>query len=71
MGNEFIPEADQERPRAIIGMMDISARPFIDADLLSFSVPYAMSREMENNVPGSFLDKHEWKKVVERIQPNN
>lgn len=48
-------------------MTDISARPYIDADLLSFSVPYAMFREMESNVPDSFLDKHAWQKVVGRI----
>lgn len=60
-------EASQERPRAVVGMTDISARPVIDADLLSFSVPFNMFREMENNVSGSFLDKHDWQKVAERI----
>lgn len=60
-------EASKEHPRAVIGMTDVSVRPHIDADLLSFSVPYAMFREMEDNVPGSFLDKHEWKKIAERI----
>lgn len=60
-------EAAQERPRAVIGMTDISARFHIDADLLSFSMPYSMFREMEDNIPGSFLDKHEWNKVAERI----
>jgi uncharacterized protein (DUF169 family) len=61
-------EATKEHPRAVIGMTDVSVRPRIDADLLSFSVPYVMFREMEDNVPGSFLDKHEWKKIAERIQ---
>ncbi len=60
-------EAAQERPRAVVGMTDISARPVIDADLLSFSVPFGMFKEMEDNVPGSFLDKHDWHKVAERI----
>ncbi|SFL99812.1 DUF169 domain-containing protein [Pelosinus propionicus] len=60
-------EADEERPRAVIGMTDISVRPRIDADLLSFSMPYAMFKEMEDNVPGSFLDRHEWKQIAERI----
>ncbi len=61
-------EASQERSRAVVGMTDISARPVIDADLLSFSVPFGMFMEMEDNVPGSFLDKHDWHKVAERIQ---
>lgn len=60
-------EASKERPRAVVGMTDISARPVIDADLLSFSVPFAMFQEMEDNVAGSFLDKHAWQKVVQRI----
>ncbi len=64
-------EAARERPRAVIGMTDVSARPHIDADLLSFSVPYNMFKEMENNVPGSFLDKHEWKKIAKRIPDNH
>lgn len=64
-------EAARECPRAVIGMTDITARPYMDADLLSFSVPYAMFKEMEDNVPGSFLDKHDWKKVAERIRRNS
>ncbi|MDF2570993.1 MAG: putative ArCR [Sporomusa sp.] len=60
-------EAVQECPKAVVGMTDISARPVIDADLLSFSVPFTMFKEMEGNVPGSFLDKHDWHKVAERI----
>ncbi len=60
-------EAAQPQPRAVVGMTDISARPMVDADILSFSVPFAMFREMEENVPGSFLDRHDWQKVVARI----
>ena len=60
-------EASQPRPRAVVGMTDITARPYIDADLLSFSIPYAMFHEMENNIPGSFLNKHDWLKVADRI----
>ena len=66
-----VHEADREYPRAVIGMTDISARPYIDADLLSFSVPYALFREMENNVPGSFLDAPEWSKIDKRISNNH
>lgn len=64
-------EAAREHPRAVIGMTDTSVRLHIDADLLSFSVPYAMYKEMEDNVPGSFLDKHEWQKIAERIPGNS
>ena len=60
-------EASQERPKAVVGMTDISARPFIDPDLLSFSVPFSLFQEMEANVPDSFLDKPAWLKVAQRL----
>lgn len=60
-------EASQERPKAVVGMTDISARPFIDPDLLSFSVPFPLFQEMEANVPDSFLDKPAWLKVAQRL----
>ncbi|CQR72273.1 hypothetical protein SOV_12400 [Sporomusa ovata DSM 2662] len=63
-------EAGLEYPRAVVGMTDISARPVIDADLLSFSVPLVMFKEMEANVPGSFLEKPAWHKVAARISNN-
>jgi uncharacterized protein (DUF169 family) len=59
-------ECDAERPRAIIGLTDISARKHVEKDILSFTVPYKMYREMESNVPGSFLEKETWLKVLER-----
>lgn len=60
-------QATRPQPKAVVGMTDISARPFIDPDLLSFSVPLSLFREMEDNVPGSFLDRHAWQKVLKRI----
>jgi uncharacterized protein (DUF169 family) len=60
-------ESKKDQPRAVIGCMDISARRFLDSDILAFSVPFAMYQEMEANVPGSFLEKGDWAKVRERI----
>ncbi len=59
-------EAKAERPRAVIGLTDISARKHVEKDLLSFAVPYKMFLEMESNVAGSFLELEEWQKVRER-----
>jgi len=59
-------EAESEHPKAIIGLTDISARKHVDKDILSFTVPYKMFLEMENNAPGSFLKKETWLKVLER-----
>ncbi len=59
-------EDDVEIPRAVIGLTDISARKQVDKDILSFTLPYKMLLEMETNVEGSFLQKGEWHKVLER-----
>jgi len=65
-------QGQKDNPKAIVGMTDISVRSVIDADLLSFSVPFNLFNELESNVMGSFLDKHTWKKVVKRIpEPDN
>jgi uncharacterized protein (DUF169 family) len=61
-------EGKKEVPRAVVGLTDITARPHIDADLIAFSIPYKMFLEMEENVPGSFLERKDWKKLRERIK---
>lgn len=62
-------EAESERPRAVIGLTDLSARKItnraVGKDILSFSVPYAMFREMEENADGSFLHRDTWAEVLE------
>jgi uncharacterized protein (DUF169 family) len=57
-------EAVSTRPRAVIGLTDIAARtytaPTLGHDILTFSVPLRLFREMESNVQGSFLEKETW-----------
>jgi uncharacterized protein (DUF169 family) len=53
--------------RAELGMMDISARPHVPAEVLSFTVPWPMFLEMEGNVRGSFFDRKDWQKVRARL----
>ncbi len=62
-------EAQREKLRAIVGMVDISARPHVDADILTFTVPYDMFLELEEDAPESFLNRGDWQKVYSRI-PN-
>ena len=61
-------EARSERPRAIVGLTDLSARKYVAKqlghDLLTFTVPLAMFREMEANVPGSFLERDTWRELM-------
>lgn len=61
-------EAQKENPRAVVGLTDITVRPMIEPDMLSFSVPYKMFLDMEENIKGSFLEKHLWHKVVARMK---
>lgn len=60
-------ESLQKNPHAILGMTDISARPLVPPDILSFTVPFSMFKEMEAEIPGSFLEKEAWHKVRDRI----
>lgn len=61
-------EAKSDKPRAVIGLTDISARKHLDKDILSFTVPFTMFLGMESDVEDSFLENEEWLKVRERNQ---
>lgn len=62
-------EGQSGRPRAVVGLTDISARKYVrsllGSELLSFAVPWEMFLEMEGNVEGSFLERHTWKSLRE------
>jgi uncharacterized protein (DUF169 family) len=60
-------ECLSDKPKAIIGLTDISVRRIFPQDILSFTMPYRMFLEMEGDVEGSFLQKTEWLQVMERI----
>ncbi len=61
-------EAKSDRPRAVVGLTDLSARVCIRKqlgdNLLSFAMPFALFREMETNVEGSFLQRHTWRELL-------
>ncbi|MDL2280517.1 DUF169 domain-containing protein [Selenomonadales bacterium OttesenSCG-928-I06] len=61
-------ECEKEYPKAIIGLTDISVRKVFDKDILSFTVPYKMFLELEDNANDSnvFLYKHEWQEILKR-----
>ncbi len=61
-------ETKKDNPRAVVGLTDITVRPMVAPDMLSFAVPYAMFRELEDNVPGSFFEKPAWQKVLTRLK---
>lgn len=63
-----LKEAASPLPKAVVGMVDLSARLNLLASLgrglFTFSVPWAMFREMEANAPGSFLERPTWLHLV-------
>jgi hypothetical protein len=61
-------EKDSARPRAVIGLFDPSARPYIPENTLSFSVPMPKFQRMVRNMEESFLTTNSWKAVQKRIQ---
>ncbi len=63
-------EIKSERPRAVIGMFDVSARPYVPADVLSFAVPVSKFNRMVDNMEESFLITPSWAKVQKRIKPS-
>jgi hypothetical protein len=48
-------------------MFDVSARPFVPRDVLTFSAPMAKFNRMIANMEESFLITDSWRKVQERI----
>ncbi len=60
-------EKDSDSPRGIIGMFDVSARPFVPANMLTFSVPMNKFVRMVGNMDESFLITESWSKVQKRI----
>ena len=61
-------EKDSARPRAVIGLFDISPRCFIPENAFSFSVPMLKFERMVHNMEESFLTTNSWKAVQKRIQ---
>ncbi len=60
-------ERESERPRGVLGMFDVSARPFVPKDALTFAVPMIKFARMIDNMDESFLITQSWNKVRKRI----
>jgi hypothetical protein len=61
-------EKDNERPRAVLGLFDVSARPCVQEGVLTFSVPMIKFEKMISYMDESFLITGSWKKVKKRIK---
>lgn len=63
-----IAEAEAERPGCILGMFDVSARPCVPEDTLTFAVPMQRFVQMIDNMDESFLITGSWDVVRERLR---
>jgi hypothetical protein len=61
-------ERNSDHPRGVIGMFDVSARPFVPQDKLTFSAPVKKFLSMIDNMEESFLITPSWAKVQKRIK---
>jgi hypothetical protein len=61
-------EKDSSHPRSIIGLFDVSARPFVSSNTLTFSTPMNKFTRMIANMDESFLITESWAKVQKRIK---
>jgi hypothetical protein len=55
------------RPRAVLGLFDPSARPFVAPDVLTFAVPMEKFERMVEEMDQSFLITETWKRMAERL----
>jgi uncharacterized protein (DUF169 family) len=62
-----ILEGRSKHPRCIVGMFDITARPYVPKDVLTFAAPMGKFTTMVENMESSFLTTKTWRKVQERI----
>ena len=62
-----LEECKSDRPRAVLGLFDVSARPGIDANTLTFSIPMQKFERMVDNMDESFLITGSWEKVKGRF----
>ena len=60
-------EIESDSPRAVLGFFDVSARPFVAGDTLTFSVPMKRFQQMIANMEESFLVTGSWRKLQKRI----
>jgi len=63
-----LKEAEKENPHAILGMFDVSARPFVEANILTLAMPTKLFLTLLDNQDESFLITKSWERVRERIK---
>lgn len=64
-------ENASENPDCILGMFDSSARPYVQANMLSFAIPMKRFEKLVGYMDESFLTTDTWKVMEKRISGKN
>jgi len=64
-------ENNSENPDCILGMFDSSARPYVQAGILSFAIPMKRFETLVGYMDESFLTTGTWKVMKKRISGKN
>jgi uncharacterized protein (DUF169 family) len=62
-----LAESLNSKPRAVLGMLDVSARTFVQENVMSFALPVKRLEEITNYMEETFLITESWEKVRRRI----
>lgn len=62
-----LAEADSEDPQCVLGMFDVSARPSVSGNTLTFTVPWKKFEAMARDMDESFLITGSWDLVRKRL----
>jgi uncharacterized protein (DUF169 family) len=62
-----LAEIKKDNPRAIVGLVDIFARPLFDADILAFTVSHKEFERMESYARDCFFQVETWRGIKERL----
>jgi hypothetical protein len=62
-----LEQATHEQPRCVLGMFDVSARPHVSPDELTFSIPIQRFIQMVGYMDESFLITGSWEKIKNRL----
>lgn len=65
--NYLFTEARSDKPRCVLGMFDVTARPCVPAHSLTFTITMKRFEQMVGNMDESFLITESWSRVRERL----
>jgi len=60
-------QKEAEHPKAVLGMVDIAARPFTESDVLSIAMPTKRLIQILDQMEDSFLSTKSWRLIQKRI----